>query len=351
MILRMQRWGQGTLRVNASHHAACRTSHAGRDARVSRRQQHSQLRRSWPPADVWPGRAHLARSAIPAAVEERQGRRAPLSSQDQRSQPAADYSSDSTVSPQRRRAGEPTPTAAFPDPLHPLRHRPAGRGRRCPRRALRAGGASHSVARVQRLRQEGVSAVGLVGDIYNLRRSAAIVNTTITPRPGRGVDRRAAQATASPATSGRHGQGDTETRQGLYHINAVDTVTQWQWAVAISEAHLLEAILHRRPTMVGVSQSSSRETVEQAVGGRVRRGRTARPTTPWWRAKTVGGAQALGHEPIAAEHATEFNSSFQSLLELPSSLPVEVSDNGRLSARRLPHALRKAAFPPSGRIT
>ena len=141
MILRMQRWGQGTLRVNASHHAACRTSHAGRDARVSRRQQHSQLRRSWPPADIWPGRAHLACPAVPAVVEERQGRRAPLSSQDQRSQPAADYSSDSTVSPQRRRAGEPTPTTAFPAPLHPQRHRPAGRrstpptkgsrGRRC----------------------------------------------------------------------------------------------------------------------------------------------------------------------------------------------------------------------------
>ncbi len=41
----------GNNLVNASHHAACRTSHAGRDARVSQRQQHSQLRRRRPRAN------------------------------------------------------------------------------------------------------------------------------------------------------------------------------------------------------------------------------------------------------------------------------------------------------------
>ena len=48
-------------------------------------------------------------------------------------------------------------------------------------------------------------------------------------------------------------QGDTDTRKGLYHINAVDTVTQWQGVgccETISKAHLipvLEAFLHQFP--------------------------------------------------------------------------------------------------------
>ena len=48
-------------------------------------------------------------------------------------------------------------------------------------------------------------------------------------------------------------QGDSPKGKGLYHINAVDTVTQWQvvgCCETISEAHLLpvlEAILHQFP--------------------------------------------------------------------------------------------------------
>ena len=46
-------------------------------------------------------------------------------------------------------------------------------------------------------------------------------------------------------------QGDTDSRQGIYHINAAGTVTQWQivgCCETISEAYLepvLEAILHQ----------------------------------------------------------------------------------------------------------
>ena len=52
-------------------------------------------------------------------------------------------------------------------------------------------------------------------------------------------------------------QGDTTSRPGLYHINAVDTVTQWQvagWCQTISEAHslpVLEAIPHQFPFRIG----------------------------------------------------------------------------------------------------
>ena len=59
MSLETKRPGQGTMRVNANHHAACRTSYAGRDARVPLRQQHAQLRRSRPPAYL-----HLAERVL-----------------------------------------------------------------------------------------------------------------------------------------------------------------------------------------------------------------------------------------------------------------------------------------------
>ena len=45
MILKTRRSGQGTLRVNASHQAACSTSPAGADAGVCGRQRQSQLYR------------------------------------------------------------------------------------------------------------------------------------------------------------------------------------------------------------------------------------------------------------------------------------------------------------------
>ena len=60
---------------------------------------------------------------------------------------------------------------------------------------------------------------------------------------------------ASPAICGSNTvhQGNPDGQSGLYHINAVDTVTQWQvvgCAETISERHLLpvlEAMLHQFP--------------------------------------------------------------------------------------------------------
>ena len=43
MILKRRQRGEGTLRVNASHHGACSTSHAGRDARIRGLQRQPHL--------------------------------------------------------------------------------------------------------------------------------------------------------------------------------------------------------------------------------------------------------------------------------------------------------------------
>ena len=146
--------------------------------------------------------------------------------------------------------------------------------------------------------------------IYNLRR------TTGYRRHHLHVTKTRARAVAigerrRPDPGGRPGylrvdtvhQGDTETRQGLYHINAVDTVTQWQvvgCCETISEAHLipvLEAILHQFPFRVqGFHSDNGSEFLNHRVekllnkllvGEFTKSRRTAAPTTPWWRAKTA----------------------------------------------------------------
>ena len=92
-----------------------------------------------------------------------------------------------------------------------------------------------------------------VAHLYNLRNSAGYrpqrVGLTKT-RPTRVVTIGVRKA---PAPDGRPGfiridsvhQGDRDGAKGLYHINAVDCVTQWQVVASgqtISEAHLLPVI-------------------------------------------------------------------------------------------------------------
>ena len=181
MILKRQRSGQRTLRVNASRHAACRTSHTGRDARVSRRQQASQVRWNRPPTDLWSDRTHFACPAVSGLSQARQRCRAALSGPDQRPRPVPDH----------------PPHAVLP-----------------PKRGCEARGAGSPPSLPDARGQPGFLRVDTVH------------------------------------------QGDTKTRRGLYHINAVDTVTQWQvvgCCETISEAHLipvLEAMLHQFPFLV-----------------------------------------------------------------------------------------------------
>jgi transposase InsO family protein len=68
-------------------------------------------------------------------------------------------------------------------------------------------------------------------------------------------------------------QGDWDGSKGVYHINAVDAVTQWQvvgCASRISEAYLqpvLEAILHQFPfRILGIHSDNGSEYVNRDVG-------------------------------------------------------------------------------------
>jgi len=200
--------------------------------------------------------------------------------------------------------------------------------------------------------------------IYNLRRSAAYrqhhVHHTKTRARGVSIGER-----RKPDPRGQPGylrvdtvhQGDTETRQGLYHINAVDTVTQWQvvgCCETISEAHLipvLEAILHQFPFRVrGFHSDNGSEFLNHRVEkllnkllvGEFTKSRAHR-TTDNALVEGKNGAvvrKHIGHEPIAAEHATElqrfYTAHFNPYLNYhrPCGFAtLEVSDNGKRRRR------------------
>ena len=117
------------------------------------------------------------------------------------------------------------------------------------------------------------------GHLYNLRASAGYRKLVAVYQP--------TQATAvsigerrRPEPEGRPGyirvdtvhQGDWEGAKGVYHINAVDAVTQWQvvgCASRISEAYLqpvLEAILHQFPfRILGFHSDNGSEFVNREV--------------------------------------------------------------------------------------
>ncbi len=166
--------------------------------------------------------------------------------------------------------------------------------------------------------------------IYNLRRGAAYrqhhVHHTSTRARAVGIGER-----RKPDHRGRPGylrvdtvhQGDTSTRRGLHHINAVDAVTQWQTVgccQTISESHLipvLEAMLHQYPFRIeGFHSDNGSEFLNYRVEkllnkllvGEFTKSRAHR-TTDNALVEGKNGAvvrKHIGHEPIGAEHAEEF---------------------------------------------
>jgi len=118
-----------------------------------------------------------------------------------------------------------------------------------------------------------------VSQIYNLRRSKRyggrrfIPTKPVVSRIGERV---------KPESQGQPGyiridtvhQGDLEKHKGVYHINAVDEVTQWEVIVSverITENHLasiLEKLLNQFPFYIkGFHSDNGREFVNQMVAG------------------------------------------------------------------------------------
>ena len=200
--------------------------------------------------------------------------------------------------------------------------------------------------------------------IYNLRRTRAYrehhVHHTKTRASGVSIGER-----RKPQPRGQAGylrvdtvhQGDTQSSKGLYHINAVDTVTQWQivgCCETISEAHLapvLEAILHQFPFRIrGFHSDNGSEFLNRRVEKLLNKmlvaeftKSRANRTTDNALVEGKNGAvvrKHIGHEPIGARHAEElqrfYTAEFNSYLNYhrPCGFAtVELSANGKRRRR------------------
>jgi transposase InsO family protein len=170
-----------------------------------------------------------------------------------------------------------------------------------------------------------------VGHLYNLRNSAPyraqrVVLTKTRPTKAVSIGVRKA-----PAPEGRPGfiridsvhQGDWDGTKGLYHINAVDCVTQWEVVATvqtISEAHLLpviEQMLAQFPfEILGFHADNGSEYVNHQVARMLDKLRVeftrSRPrrSNDNGLAETKNGAvvrKLFGYEHIPQRHASRFN--------------------------------------------
>jgi len=170
-----------------------------------------------------------------------------------------------------------------------------------------------------------------VGHLYNLRASASYrdrrrVQTKTRPTQAINIGVRRA-----PAPNGRPGfiridsvhQGDQDGTKGLYHINAVDCVTQWEVVASvqtISEAHLLpviEQMLEQFPfEILGFHADNGSEYVNHRVAELLEKLRAeftrSRPrhSNDNGLAETKNGAvvrKIFGYAHIPQRHAVAFN--------------------------------------------
>src|SRR5580692_850446 len=145
---------------NAHQNAECRESDEFTNQRVFESQRGDRIQRSKPCGGVHLGRKDACRPGIPAATEEAAGRDPRLLEQGRRLEPGADYAADSSPCSDRESGGEGLSAAAVRRQIHARRRRAAGAGGPRARAVERAGDATHPEARICRIRQPEIHAVG-----------------------------------------------------------------------------------------------------------------------------------------------------------------------------------------------
>ena len=223
------------------------------------------------------------------------------------------------------------------------------------------------------LRYERLSQIS-VSHLYNLRASPPYLKHRVLWRGTRpsavpiGIRK-------APAPQGLPGyiridtvhQGDQDGLKGVYHINAVDIVTQWELVASverISEAYLLPVIallLEGFPFAVrGFHSDSGSEYINYEIAGLLEKLRVestkSRPrhTNDNALAESKNGAvirKIMGYSHIPQKHATAINQFYthrdaQSVFELPSTLLLRARHHRRQSKikKTYPHDLIKTPF-------
>lgn len=170
-----------------------------------------------------------------------------------------------------------------------------------------------------------------VAHLYNLRASAGYRAQRVVVTKTRTTQAATIGVRKAPAPEGRPGfiridsvhQGDFDGTKGLYHINAVDCVTQWEVVATvqtISEAHLLPVIqqmLEQFPfAILGFHADNGSEYVNHRVAQMLDKLRIeftrSRPrrSNDNGLAETKNGAvvrKLFGYEHIPQRHASRFN--------------------------------------------
>ena len=170
-----------------------------------------------------------------------------------------------------------------------------------------------------------------VGHLYNLRNSAPYLAKRIIKNRTVPVTADQIGVRRAPAPNGRPGfiridtvhQGDQDGVKGLYHINAVDCVTQWEIVATvqkISEAYLLpviEQMLAQFPfDLQGFHADNGREFVNKPVAKMLNKllieftRSRPRHSNDNGLAETKNGAvvrKIFGYGHIPQPHATRFN--------------------------------------------
>ncbi len=170
-----------------------------------------------------------------------------------------------------------------------------------------------------------------VAHLYNLRKAPGYREQRVVLSKTRGDKAAVIGVRKAPAPEGRPGfvridsvhQGDHDGIKGLYHINAVDCVTQWEVVASvqtISEAHLLpviEQMLEQFPfPILGFHADNGSEYVNHRVARMLDKLRIeftrSRPRTSNDNAlaETKNGAvvrKVFGYGHIPQRHASRFN--------------------------------------------
>jgi len=204
-----------------------------------------------------------------------------------------------------------------------------------------------------------------VSHLYNLRRSKAYRKVRVRVEPTRASQVRIGER-RKPEPLGKPGyfridtvhQGHQDGRPGLFHINAVDTVTQWQvvgCVETISERHLLpvlEAMLHQVPFLIlGLHSDNGSEFINHQVAGLLEKLKIEFTKSRAYRStdnalvEGKNGAvirKHIGHGPIGAEHAEAFQKFFTAYLNpyLNYHRPC-----GFATIRTGPRGRRKRTYP------
>lgn len=178
-----------------------------------------------------------------------------------------------------------------------------------------------------------------VSHIYNLRKTESYRRRRAVYKPTQSTpvsiaERRCPDPKGSPGwlrVDTVHPGDPRDGKPGLYHINAVDTVTQWQvvgCVETISERHLLpvlEAMMHQFPFRIrGFHSDNGSEFINHRVAGlleklRVREFTKSRANRTTDNALVEGKNGAvvrkyIGYGHLAAEHAAGFQRFYMTQL-------------------------------------